>query len=199
MLLQSGERAFRFAGRAAGNQPRYGPTRWLAVCATIQVGGSEAARPCPDLGRPARSCSGERVVCLPGPVFLPVLPARPRAFLRLSFSLSVSVSLFSCLVCRRLSPVLDRLRRASCSSAQAELPVVRLQDPSSKGETSNPIEEVRIARLITVQSTTMRERDTHTHTHKQTDGQTDRETTKRGSEERNAISMGRVATKDDRR
>jgi hypothetical protein len=49
-----------------------------------------------------------------------------------------------------------------------------------------------------VESTTMRERERHTHTQKQTDGQTDRETTKRGSEERNAISMGRVATKDGR-
>ncbi len=46
-------------------------------------------------GRSARSCSGVRVVCLPGPVFLPVLPARPRAFLRLSFSLCVCVSLSS--------------------------------------------------------------------------------------------------------
>jgi hypothetical protein len=50
------------------------------------------------------------------------------------------------------------LERASCSLAQAELPVVRLQDPSIKGETSNPIEEVWIARLITaaVENTTIR-------------------------------------------
>ncbi len=68
------------------------------------------------------------------------------------------------------------LERASCSSAQTELPVVRLQDPSSEGETSNPIEEVWIARLITaaVESTTMRERERHTHTHRETDRRTDR-------------------------
>jgi len=63
-----------------------------------------------------------------------------------------------------------RLERASCSSAQAELPVVRLQDQSSKGETSNSCEELWIARFITaiVENTTIRE------TEKQADGRPDR-------------------------
>jgi hypothetical protein len=74
--------------------------------------------------------------------------------------------------------------------------VVRLQDQSSKGETSNSSEELWIARFIRaiVENTTIRE--TERQRNRRTDGQTDRETTKRGSEERYAISMGRVATKD---
>jgi hypothetical protein len=73
--------------------------------------------------------------------------------------------------------------------------VVRLQDPSSKGEIPNSSEELWIARLITaiVENTTIRE--TERQRNRRTDGQTDRET-KRGSEARYAISMGRVATKD---
>jgi hypothetical protein len=56
--------------------------------------------------------------------------------------------------------------------------VVRLQDPSIKGEISNPIEEVWIGRLITaaVENTTIGEREGHTHTHRkrQTDRQIER-------------------------
>jgi hypothetical protein len=103
LLLQSGERAFRFAGRAAGNQPRYGPTRWLAVCATIQVGGSEAARTCPALpgaGRPGPVAENGWSAC-PARSGLPARSARPTKGFSASLVLAVCVcvSLSSLVLC----------------------------------------------------------------------------------------------------